>query len=419
MLPIARPSRNHTFPSGPGTRLLGAPSGLNPALNSVIAPLGVILPIAFVPASLNQRLPSGPATMSYRPLPGLSPELNSMIAPLGVILPIALVVPISVNHKLPSGPGTTIEGRLPAFKPTLNSVIVPVVEIRQIPPVCCSTNHRSPSGPNTKSSALLTGLRPALNCVMVPAGVIRPMAFFSLNQIFPSDPATASPRGQSMKHSPSARPTLNCVIVPSGAIRPIASALRSVNHRFPSGPDTIPQQRKAPGPLNSVIVPPGVTLPIAPLKSVNHMFPSGPDVMSSGSLPTFKPMLNSVMVPTGVATAVVVSRTKKRLLAVIKTTAASSEPHRDLPTIGRKIPHTRTRDSGSPPQLAQLSQRGARGRAQPPNDSRFENARLASTLTPCSRASATRACAPSPPRASPSPTVPRAGSGLPGPSPSP
>src|SRR5436190_10816231 len=49
-----------------------------PALYSVTAPDGVILPIRLLPTSVNQRLPSGPATISEGRLSGVIPALNSV-----------------------------------------------------------------------------------------------------------------------------------------------------------------------------------------------------------------------------------------------------------------------------------------------------------------------------------------------------
>src|SRR5262249_25432515 len=62
----------------------------------------------------NQTLPSAPPTRSAGALPVFRPLLNSVIAPPGVIRPIAFVVPMSLNQRLPSGAGVIDLGELPA-----------------------------------------------------------------------------------------------------------------------------------------------------------------------------------------------------------------------------------------------------------------------------------------------------------------
>ena len=85
----------------------------------------MIRPIALVvPSSVNHRLPSAPEAMPVGALPAFSPAENSLIAPPGVIRPIALL-PGSVNHRLPSAPGAIEIGKLRAFRPAENSLICP------------------------------------------------------------------------------------------------------------------------------------------------------------------------------------------------------------------------------------------------------------------------------------------------------
>src|SRR5262249_38205964 len=100
--------KNQRLPSGPA--MIGAPTSATG--NSVMSPVGVILPIkpSSPPTSLsgkmNQRFPSGPAVMPPGPTraPGTR---NRRLSPLGVILSImgsASRVKSSVNQRLPSGP---------------------------------------------------------------------------------------------------------------------------------------------------------------------------------------------------------------------------------------------------------------------------------------------------------------------------
>src|SRR5713226_2334104 len=77
---------------------------------SVMAPVGVILPIWLAFSSVNQRLPSGPLTMVYSPLVAMGMGY-SVIFPDGVMVPIWLL-PLSVNQRLPSGPLVMPEGKL-------------------------------------------------------------------------------------------------------------------------------------------------------------------------------------------------------------------------------------------------------------------------------------------------------------------
>jgi hypothetical protein len=67
---------------------------------------------------------------------------------------------------------------------------------------------------------------------------------------------------------------------------PIRLPARSVNQRFPSGPDVIPAGLPAVGSGNSVRTPAGVIRPTRLLPySVNQRLPSGPAVIAVGTLP--------------------------------------------------------------------------------------------------------------------------------------
>ena len=52
------------------------------------------------------------------------------------------------------------------------------------------------------------------------------------------------------------------VVLPPGVIRPIELLPRLVNHRFPSGPATIPSGRLMPAPVKLATTPVGVIRPI-------------------------------------------------------------------------------------------------------------------------------------------------------------
>ncbi len=82
-------------------------------MNSVTAPVGVILPIAPLPpaASVNQRLPSGPVTMP-RGLLAVRPPY-SVIVPSGVMLPMRSLA-FSVNQTAPSGRRSPPSGPRPS-----------------------------------------------------------------------------------------------------------------------------------------------------------------------------------------------------------------------------------------------------------------------------------------------------------------
>ena len=101
----------------------------------------------------------------------------------------------------------------------------------------------------------------------------------------------------------------NSVITPCGVMRAIAGRKRvdSTNHRFPSGPVTMPRgSLSARGMVNSVSDPDGVSRPTRfAQNSVNHRLPSGPAVMLSGPVPKpwlagTEPALSLVISPAGV-----------------------------------------------------------------------------------------------------------------------
>src|SRR5713101_707027 len=99
---VAPGSMNQRLPSGPLTMPIGRPADGIP--NSVIAPIGVMRPIAWASCSTNQRLPSGPAVMARGSLAGVG-IANSVTMPIGVMRPILLpMVDTSVNHRFMSGP---------------------------------------------------------------------------------------------------------------------------------------------------------------------------------------------------------------------------------------------------------------------------------------------------------------------------
>src|SRR5262245_22822909 len=77
-------SVNHMFPSGPAT-MPAAPLSPAGSVYSVSAPAGVILPIA--PPSVNQTFPSGPDAITI----GKFVVGNDVATPVGVILHTDLV----------------------------------------------------------------------------------------------------------------------------------------------------------------------------------------------------------------------------------------------------------------------------------------------------------------------------------------
>ncbi len=95
---------------------------------------------------------------------------------------------------------------------------------------------------------------------------------------------------------------MNSVTAPDGVISPMAGIPLSVNHRFPFGPTTMPSGLLASGNAVSVMVPAGVTEPMAGVNplSVNHTSPPGPATTLSGKLPSANPVENSVITPAGV-----------------------------------------------------------------------------------------------------------------------
>jgi hypothetical protein len=100
---------------------------------------------------------------------------------------------------------------------------------------------------------------------------------------------------------------VNSVIIPLVVIRPTAGVVpRSTNQRFPSGP-AVMSSGSLPGfrpTLYSVITPFVVIFPIAGVKplslSVNQRLPSGPAAIPESVLCALSPFENSVIVPLGV-----------------------------------------------------------------------------------------------------------------------
>jgi len=126
-----------------------------------------------------------PPVQSKTENPSLDHGLNSAI----------LLALYSVNHRLPSEPAAMFEGPLAGVRIGY-SVITPFGVILPILLAAFSVNHRLPSDPVTilVGTLLAVGVR---KCVTFPVGVIRPIAlgpelqkFASVNQMFPSGPAT-------------------------------------------------------------------------------------------------------------------------------------------------------------------------------------------------------------------------------------
>src|SRR5260221_8553300 len=85
----------------------------------------VTCPIAFPEFSVNQRLPSGPLAIPSGWLLAIGTG-NSVMVPVGVILPTLFALALlSVNQRLPSGPLAMLKGSLAAVG-MANSAMVPV-----------------------------------------------------------------------------------------------------------------------------------------------------------------------------------------------------------------------------------------------------------------------------------------------------
>ena len=95
------------WPSGPAA----IPNGSDEAAgvwNSVISPVGVILPTAAGLASVNQRFPSGANVIFSTPLPP-SGSVNSSLAECDPFVAIRSILLPAPNHSLPPGPEVTAE----------------------------------------------------------------------------------------------------------------------------------------------------------------------------------------------------------------------------------------------------------------------------------------------------------------------
>src|SRR5262245_13145580 len=149
------------------------------------------------------------------------------------------------------------------------------------------------------------------NSVRTPVGVIRPtcLSRFLRNQRLPSGPAAIPSRVRTLletENSPRSSPgTMGGWSYPRESNRadifPILLESTSVNQRWPSGPDVIPNGPLPEGSGNSKMAPlKGLTRPIwlAP-RSVNQMLPSTEAVMPAGWLFGVG-MGNSLTTPAGV-----------------------------------------------------------------------------------------------------------------------
>ena len=157
---------------------------------------------------------------------------NSVMVPVGVILPILLAVP-SENQRFPSAPTVMFQG---SRRPSESCHWVDDALRRDAADAVarCCTNQRAPSGPAVMPSGRLSEWG-RLNSVITPSVVMRPILLrpASVNQMLPSAP-TAIPSGWLF-----AEMVGNGVMTPSGVIRPTWSACHIVNQRLPSGPVTI------------------------------------------------------------------------------------------------------------------------------------------------------------------------------------
>jgi hypothetical protein len=137
-------------------------------------------------------------------------------------------------------------------------------------------NHIRSSGP----CAMPRAWKSTGNWVTSPAELTRPMCgpssqALSVNQTPPSEPC-ASSRGKQPLSGPG-----KTVTWPSVVIRPISLDSAAADHRFPSGLAVIPDGRRLLGTANVETAPEGVSLPM-PVFSVNHRLPSGPDTIACG-----------------------------------------------------------------------------------------------------------------------------------------
>src|SRR5450631_149297 len=236
------PPANQTLPSGPFVSWK-LPSSIENS--ATLVPAVVILPIFL--ASANHMFPSAPAA-----IPSLEYCIdtgNSVATPAVVTrATVGCVLPVSMNQRLPAGP-PVIAPPAVAVERTF-SVIVPLVvhvpSLTTFAAPSVSVNHRFPSGPATIATAPdPVGIG---NSVMVPPGVMRPMLpASSVNHTLPSGPF-AIPMGDA-----AADCRLNSTASPAVVIRPILPLSLSVNQRFPSGPATMePKVANTAGTGNSV-----------------------------------------------------------------------------------------------------------------------------------------------------------------------
>src|SRR5262249_8298347 len=124
----------------------------------------------------------------------------------------------------PSAPGEEMTtGRAAKSAPV---VIFPILFVP------LSTNQRSPSGRPTMPVGALPAPDGIAHSVTGPVGVRLPiLPLSSVNQMFPSEPPVipSPPEG-----------TGNSAITPEVVARPTLPAFFSMNHRYPPGPDVMP-----------------------------------------------------------------------------------------------------------------------------------------------------------------------------------
>src|SRR3954452_17546643 len=143
---------NQRLPSGPAAM---SPSVPLPSVtgNSLTWPWTVIRPMRPLAASVNHSASSGPATMSWGSAFVVRPAVNSVVAPDGLIRTMVPFLPCAVYQSDPSAPAAMPTG-LSCEAPE-NSVTVPLAVTRPILFLLVSVNHMPPGpaviAPNTTS----------------------------------------------------------------------------------------------------------------------------------------------------------------------------------------------------------------------------------------------------------------------------
>ena len=292
-----------------------APAALTvPLTVATVVPIALVVPAATCgpsksvtrptrgPAeSANHSVLNGPAAIASGAAPAVSPSENGVTTPSGVIR-ASVCDRVSVTQTLPSAPAAIPVGR--PFDVVANSVTSPSALMR---PTCAfsdSVNHIAPSGPFAMPNGTPLGVMPSVNSVISPAVVMRPTrSLMSVNQSVPAGPLAIEYGRLS-----SLRPPLNVSTSPLVEMAPIAGTKMSsprstvpVNQSRPSDPSAMPPAGSMAPVLNLVIVPSGVILAIVLVEiSTNHMLASGPAVMPSGVVAGPGPVENSVTAPSGV-----------------------------------------------------------------------------------------------------------------------